>query len=88
MEAKREETKTQHIQIAKLERFSRDKDAIIDDLKRKIVRFESDHLKLLDDRSKLARLFEMGLIDSAGDPILVEPQEDNETTNKEEYMRF
>ena len=43
---------------------------------------------LLDDRFKLARIYEIGLIDSAGDPIFVKSSEDIETTNKEEFMKL
>ena len=55
---------------------------------RKIVIFESEKLELLDDRAKLARLYDMDLIDSSGDPILVEVPDDNEGANKEEFMKF
>ena len=55
---------------------------------REIVIFESEKLELLIDRAKLARLNDMGLIDSAGDPILVEVPDDNEGADKEEFMKF
>ena len=55
---------------------------------RKIVIFESEKLELLDDGAKFARLYDMGLIDSAGDSILVEIPNDNEGANKEEFMKF
>ena len=55
---------------------------------RKIIIFESEKFELLDDRAKLVRLYDMGLIDSAGNPILVEVPDDNEGANKEEFMKF
>ena len=88
MEDEKEETKTQSIKISKLEKVSRDKVVLINDPKRKIVRFESYHIKFFDDRSKFAQLNSMGLIDSAGNSIFVESPEDNENTNKEGYMKF
>ena len=61
---------------ADLKRLSKEKDDLIDELKQKISNFEYERLELIDDRSKLARLYDMGLIDSAGEPILVEPPDD------------
>ena len=55
---------------------------------RKIIIFESKKLELLDDWAKLIRLYDMGPIDNAGDPILVEVSDDNEGANKEEFMKF
>ena len=49
---------------------------------------ESEKLELFDDRVKLAKLYDMGLIDSVGVPILVEVPEDDEGANKEEFMNF
>ena len=43
---------------------------------------------MLDDRTKLAKLCDMGLIDSAEDSILVDPKEFEEADNKEEFMKF
>ena len=45
-------------------------------MKGKIVNFENEILGYLDDRSKLARLYDMGIIDSAGDPIMPNPDDD------------
>ena len=61
---------------ADLKRLSKEKDDLIDELKQKILNFANERLELIDDRSKLARLYDMGLIDSAGEPILVEPPDD------------
>ena len=61
---------------ADLKRLSKEKDDLIDELKQKISNFEYERLELIDDRSKLVRLYDMGLIDSAGEPILVEPPDD------------
>ena len=88
MDSDREEVKSRPIDTSRLEKINREKDSLISDLKRKILTFENEKLELLDDRAKLARLYEMGLIDSSGDPILVEPPEDDEAANKEEFMKF
>ena len=53
-----------------------------------IVIFESEKLELLNDRAKLVTLYDMSLIDSAGDPILVEVPDDNEGADEEEFMKF
>ena len=47
--------------------------------------FESEKLKLLDDKAKL---YNIGLIDNAGDLILVEVSEDTEGANKKKLMKF
>ena len=52
------------------------------------MKFEDERIKLLDERAKLAKLYDMGLIDSAGDPIFVESPDENNETNKEELMKF
>ena len=43
---------------------------------------------MLDDRAKLAKLYDMGLIDSSGNPILVNPKDFNEAKSKEELIKF
>ena len=76
------------IEIQNLKRANREKDELIKMLKGKIVGFESEKLEFLDDRSKLAKLFELGLIDSEGDPIYVEHPDEREAEGKEELMKF
>ena len=88
MNLSREEIKSLSIEASRQDKIIKDKDTLISDLKRKIVMFESEKLELLDDRAKLAKLYDMGLINSAGDPILVEVPEDDEGANKEEFMKF
>ena len=61
---------------SKLIRTNKENEKLIDDLKWKIVNFENEILGYLDDRSKLARLYDMGIIDSAGDPIIPNPDDD------------
>ena len=41
----------------------------IDDLISKVNQFESERIKLLEDQSKLAKLYEMGVIDYHGNPL-------------------
>ena len=57
-------------------------------MKRKISYFENEMLEYLDDRSKLARLFDMELINNSGDPILVDSPNDQDGEKKEEFMKF
>ena len=42
---------------------------IIEDLKSKVDRFKQKRIRLLDDQSKLAKLYEMGYIDYHGDQL-------------------
>ena len=70
-----EETKEQAA-VSKLIRTNKENEKLIDDLKGKIVNFEKEILRYLDDRSKLARLYDMGIIDSAGNPIMPNPDDD------------
>ena len=41
---------------------------------------------MLEYRAKLAKLYDIRLIDSAGDPILVDSKEFDEAESKEEFM--
>ena len=52
------------------------------------MNFEDERLQLLDDRAKLTKLFDMGLKDSTGDPIFVEPPNDNKEIKNKELMNF
>ena len=70
-----EETK-EPAAVSKLIRTNKENEKLIDDLKEKIVNFENEILGYLDDRSKLARLYDMRIIDSAGDPIMPNPDDD------------
>ena len=42
---------------------------VIDDLISKVNQFESERIKLLEDQSKLAKLYEMRVIDYHGNPL-------------------
>ena len=70
-----EETK-EPAAVSKLIRTNKENEKLIDDLKGKIVNFENEILGYLDDRSKLARLYDMGIIDSDRDPIMPNPDDD------------
>ena len=59
----------------KLKKENIEKDDIINNIKNHMRKFETERLDLLDERAKLAKLYDMGLIDNSGDPILVEPPE-------------
>ena len=71
-----------------LKRLNNQKDNLIRDLQKKIEDFENEKLEYLDDRSKLAQLYDMGIIDSSGNFILSDPPDDRENQNKEELMKF
>ena len=45
------------------------KQRVIEELKSEVDRFENERIKLLDDQTKLAKLYEMGFIDDHGDPV-------------------
>ena len=83
--SKDEEEKSSSILQLKKENW--EKDSIIKNLKNQVREFEIERLDLLDERAKLAKLYDMGLIDSAGDPILVEPPE-YDSKAKDELMKF
>ena len=46
--------------------------------KEKIIDFENEKLEYLNDRAKLAKLFDLGIIDSSGDPLLYHPDNDQD----------
>ena len=45
--------------------------SMIDSLKEKIKEVEYERIKLLDDQTKLAKLYEMWIIDSSGYPLMI-----------------
>ena len=87
MKNEEEEKEKDFTKTSELLKASNEKDKLILELKRKIQQFESEKLELLDDREKLAKLYELGLIDSAGEPLYVDPPDDHDN-NKEEFMKF
>ena len=63
-------------EVSRLRRLDNEKEKLIASLKKKIVDFENEELVYMEDRAKLAKLYEIGLIDSSGDPILAHPDDD------------
>ena len=51
----------------------RKKDQIIENLKGMIEKFQQEKLNYEEDMDKFAKLYEMGIIDSKGDPIPFQP---------------
>ena len=74
--------------IGQLKKINKEKDQFISSLKQKILHFENEKIEYLDDRSKLARLYDIRLIDSAKDPLLADPPDYPDAENKEELMKF
>ena len=54
------------------------KQKIIDELKLKVDKFEQERIRLFEDQTKLAKLYEMGFIDSHGDPLPNIPEDNDE----------
>ena len=88
IEMQKEEEEKVLSSVMKLKKENIEKDSIINNLKNQVREFETERLDLLDKRVKHAKLYDMGLIDSARDPILVEPPEENDTRTKDDYMKF
>ena len=73
-------------EISTLMRSNNEKDNLISELKRKLVLFESEKLEFLDDRAKL---YDLSIIDSAGEPLNVDPPDDEyKGESKEELTKF
>ena len=86
-ESSKEEEKSL-FEASMIKKANDNKDVLIAELKDKVKNFEYERIEFLDNRAKLSKLYDMGLIDSAGDPLLVEPPDDHDITNKEEFMKF
>ena len=69
-----EKDKTEH-ENKDLEKEFKKKQSVIEDLISKVNQFESERIKLLEDQSKLAKLYEMGVIDDHGDPLPFDQRE-------------
>ena len=54
------------------------KQKIIDELKLKVDKFEQERIRLFEDQAKLSKLYEMGCIDSNGDPLPNIPEDNDE----------
>ena len=61
---------------------------MISKLKSKIKKFEEEKLLFLEDSAKLSKLYNMGIIDSAGEPLYGYPEDDDHEEKQEEIMRF
>ena len=85
---KNEEEEKGYTKTSELLKVSNEKDKLIHESKRKILQFESKKLELLDDREKHAKLYELWLIEITGEPLYVDPPDDHENYNKEEFMKF
>ena len=68
----KEEEEKKLSSVMKLKRENIENDSIINNLKNQIREFKTERFDLLDERAKLAKLQDMGLIDSVGDPMLIE----------------
>ena len=66
--------------IEEFEKINKEKIKAIDELKEQIEKFESLKVKFIEDEDKLHRLYEMGIIDSAGD--FIPYKSDDETDMK------
>ena len=66
----REDVK-EYLEVLFLSKGNKEKDDQFKEIKDKVMNFEDEWLQLLDDRAKLAKLFDMVQIESAGDPIFV-----------------
>ena len=75
-------------EVLTLKKANKEKDELINELKKKIVGFESEKLELYDNRQTLARLYDLGLIDDQGEPIFIEHPGDREAEGKEELVKF
>ena len=70
------EEEKSYSEVSRLRKYDKDKEELIGNLKKKIIDFENEKFEYLNDRAKLAKLFDLGLIDSSGDPILAHPDDD------------
>ena len=86
-ESSKEEV-TSSVDIRRLRKQSKEKDQIIGSLKMKISDFEDERLLYLEDNSKLVKLFDMGLIDSAGEQKSFNPNNNSNETKREDLMKF
>ena len=86
-ESSKEEVKSS-VDIGRLRKQNKEKDQIINSLKIKISDFEDERLLYLEDSSKLAKLFDMGLIDSAGEQKSFDPSNYSNETRREDLIKF
>ena len=61
--------------ITRLRKENEAKDEAVHNLKIKLQEFEQQRVELLENQDKLARLYEMGIIDSKGDYIPYKPED-------------
>ena len=56
-------------------KLNEQKDQTIEKLKRMIEKFQQEKLNYAEDMDKLAKLYDIGIIDSKGDPIPFQPDQ-------------
>ena len=83
-----EEEEKEVVEVRKLKQSNKDKDELISELKKELISFKNERLSMLEDREKLAKLYELGLIDDAGDPLFVDRTALDNREGKEELMKF
>ena len=83
-----EEEEKEVVEVRKLKQSNKDKDELISELKKELICFKNERLSMLEDREKLAKLYELGLIDDAGDPLFVDRTALDNREGKEELMKF
>ena len=83
-----EEEEKEVVEVRKLKQSNKDKDKLISELKKELISFKNERLSMLEDREKLAKLYEFGLIDDAGDPLFVDRTALDNREGKEELMKF
>ena len=77
------EEEKSHSEVSKWKKSNSEKEKLIGNLKKKIIYFENEKLEYLNDRAKLAKLFDLGLIDSSGDPLPYHSDYDQDKWNNE-----
>ena len=72
-----EEEKAEHVAEI-LKRAEKDKLKAIEDLKIQLEEYEKLKMEYLEDESKLAKLFEIGIIDTKGEYVPFNPDDQDE----------
>ena len=61
-----------------LSKQNKQKEQTIEKLKEMIQKFELERLELIEDQDKLARLYELGVIDSKGESVPFNPSDEDD----------
>ena len=72
------EEEKSYFEVSKWKKSDNEKKKLIGNLKKKIIDFENEKLEYLNGRAKLVKLFDLGLIDSSGDPLPYHPYYDQD----------